>query len=155
MILSFPSENNTECVTFAPEIANLTLIMHISEKQRALAKNLGTGMPIKHAMIEAGYSEHTANNGMAKVSGRALRLLAKEGHKLIDVGKSLSLKDQEHLVIGRLAVNVARGKDAGAQSAKILGSRRELNLFQADQVSGVIVVVPPSKAAKDLLDSDE
>lgn len=129
--------------------------MHVTNRNRKLAENLAKDMPIKQAMMDAGYSEYTSSSGMKNVPCRVLKLLAKEGHKLIDVGKSLSLKDQEHLVIGRLAVNVARGKDAGAQSAKILGSRRELNLFQADQVSGVIVVVPPSKAAKDLLDSEE
>lgn len=129
--------------------------MHVTERQRLAANNLAAGMPIRTAMISAGYSEHTANNGMDGVPHRVLKLLAKDGHKLINVGKSLSLKDQEHLVIGRLAVNVARGKDAGAQSAKILGSRKELAMFQQDAVSNVIVVVPPAGAARELLDGDE
>lgn len=60
------------------------------------------------------------------------------------------------MVIGRLAVNTARGKDAGAMSAKILGSRRELNMFTPENQVGVFVVNPPqSPNLGKLIESDE
>lgn len=119
--------------------------MRASERQQRAAENLASGMPIKHAMMQAGYSEATANNGMDGVPARVLKLLAKNGGKLLEVGKLLTLKDQQDLVIGRLAINTARGLDGGTASAKVLGSRKELALFTAEIQVGVQIINAPKE----------
>jgi hypothetical protein len=47
------------------------------------------------------------------------------------------------LVHGRLIRNVTQGTDKGAQSAKILGGSRDLNMWTPDMQMGVIVLNVP------------
>jgi hypothetical protein len=49
------------------------------------------------------------------------------------------------LALGRLAENAIKGKDGGAQSAKILGSHREFNAWTPDNQMGVILLNCPKE----------
>jgi hypothetical protein len=69
-------------------------------------------MTLKRALTEAGYSKNCAKKGWADVPNGAVRLLAKKGIRLRELGK-IDVECQREIVRGRLAYNVIRGKDAG------------------------------------------
>jgi hypothetical protein len=118
--------------------------MVVTSRHKKLAEELGTmeesGQTIKGAMMASGYSEPMASRGWTGVPKSVFALLAKRGTKLTRLGAELSLDDCKHLVLGRLAENCVKGKDGGVMSAKVLGSRRELNLWTPDSQVGVIVL---------------
>lgn len=100
---------------------------------------------LQGALISAGYSPSTAKMGWTGVPKVAMSLLTKRGAKLTRFGAELSLDDCKNLVLGRLAENCVKGKDGGVMSAKVLGSRRELNLWTPDSQVGVIVLSQGSR----------
>jgi len=53
---------------------------------------------------------------------------------------------RKYLVRGRLLENTIAGKDGGAMSAKILGSDRELAMWEPELNQGVIVLQAPREA---------
>ena len=85
--------------------------MHIDERQRKLAENLmhieEPGQTLKKAIMDAGYSERTANNGWEGVSNRVVKLLAKKGIRLRELGK-IDAQTQEEIVRGRLVYNTLK-----------------------------------------------
>lgn len=109
----------------------------LAEELSKLETGEGT---IKGAMMASGYTESMSSRGWTGVPQSVFALLAKRGTKLTRLGKELSLDDCKHLVLGRLAENCVKGKDGGVMSAKVLGSRKELNLWVADSQVGVIVL---------------
>lgn len=111
------------------------------EQKQALADMLGKGIPVSRALVESGYTTPTqAKKAMAKVPADVLRLIPRKLRHLIEKGKSATLDEQQNAVIGRLLTNIESGKDGGAQSAKILGSRRGIDMFVPDSASGAIVL---------------
>jgi hypothetical protein len=120
------------------------------EQHECLAKLLpavqNKAMTIKAAMLQAGYSEAQAAKGWSKVPQASLKLLPEKMQRLIKLGRTTPAQDMRALVHGRLIDNVTTGKDAGAQSAKILGSSRDLNMWTPDMQMGVIVLNTPQRA---------
>lgn len=120
--------------------------MRPTERQEKLAEGLTRldqpGVTLKRCMMEAGYSERTANNGWEGVPNRVVRLLAKKGMRLKELG-SIDAETQEKLVRGRLVYNTLKGSDKGVMSAKALGSDRRVNMFVPDSQTGVIVLQMP------------
>jgi hypothetical protein len=112
-------------------------------QHQKLADLLGKGVPVTKAMVQAGWSEAQAAKGYAKVPEAVLKLMPKRARTLIALGKTTEPDDMRALVHGRLIENVTKGTDKAAQSAKILGSSRELNMWQPDTQSGVIVLTVP------------
>ena len=124
---------------------------------KKLANLLGQNMPVSEAMVKAGWSEASAAKGWKKVPQGVIKMLPKNTQRLINLGKTTPADDMRALVHGRLIDNVTRGSDKGAQSAKILGSSRDLNLWTPDQLSGVIILQAPQWAIdhkKELLADD-
>jgi len=113
------------------------------EQYQKLANLLGEGVPISKAMVEAGWSEATARRGVAGLPDGVMKMLPAKQRELIALGKSMTADDVRHLVSGRLAENVTKGKDGGSMSAKTLGSRRDLNMWTPDSQTGVIVLQCP------------
>jgi hypothetical protein len=109
---------------------------------------------------QAGWSELQSKKGYAAVPADVLAMLPKKTKALMDKGRALKGdKDaMENLILGRLGENIANGKDAGTQSAKVLGSHRDLNMWTPDQLAGVIILETPKniaeKAAK-MLEAEE
>jgi hypothetical protein len=68
------------------------------------------------------------------------------------LGRETGKDDRKHLIRGRLSENVTQGKDKGALSAKILGSDSELNLWQPEMMTGVIVLQQPSSVSDKMLE---
>ena len=117
------------------------------------------GTKVSEALIAAGYSKTQANKGWESVPKSVIKLLPKKTRMLMDRGKALAAekRDMEHLIIGRLADNVTAGKDGGSLSAKILGSHRDLNLWQPEGLAGVIVLNAPKSLLenKHILDLED
>ena len=115
------------------------------EQRRKLANLLGKGMPVGKAMVRAGWSEAQAAKGWKKVPAAVVTALSlpKSAKNLIALGKGTQAEDMRAMVHGRLIRNIASGTDKGAQSAKILGSSRDLNMWTPEQAMGLIILATP------------
>jgi hypothetical protein len=113
---------------------------------KKLANLLGQNMPVSEAMVKAGWSEQQAAKGWKKVPQGVVRMLPKSAQRLINLGKTTPADDMRALVHGRLIDNVTKGSDKAAQSAKILGTSRDLNMWTPDTQMGVIVLTAPQWA---------
>jgi hypothetical protein len=114
--------------------------MKTPEQYAKLAELLTANTPVCEALALAGWSKTQALKGWKKVPPVVMAMLPKPMQKLIDLGKKTSPDDRRNLVLGRLVENVTSGTDKGAMSAKILGSDRELNMWQPDQLAGVVIL---------------
>jgi hypothetical protein len=115
------------------------------EQRRQLMDRIEQGVPegICKALKDAGYPDSMARQGWNAVPQKVMAMLSAKGRKLMELGRNLTPESQEHLVRGRLAHNTMIGKDAGAMSAKILGSDRRVNMFVPDSHAGLIVLNAP------------
>ena len=110
---------------------------------KKFARGIGRGLSIRRAMLEAGYSPSTANRGKAALSKPMVEALAAERTKLEALGRRISPERQQNLVRGRLVLNVMRGKDAGTQSARLLGADKRVSMWQPDSQVGMVILSPP------------
>jgi hypothetical protein len=113
------------------------------EQYKKLANLLGDGVPVNKAMVQAGWSETQAAKGWQKVPKGVIKMLPKSAQRLIQLGKTTTPDDMRALVHGRLVDNVTKGTDKAAQSAKILGTSRDLNMWTPDLQMGVIILQTP------------
>src|SRR5712672_595258 len=125
-----------------------------------LAKLLEAGTPVCSALEQAGWSPTQAAKGISKVPLAGYGLLSKKAQRLIKLGKETGKEDRKHLVRGRLIENITNGSDKGALSAKILGSDSELNMWNPELHSGLIVLqmpqsLTPEKLAEALIPPEE
>jgi hypothetical protein len=109
------------------------------EQYRKLARSLAQGTPVGRALLEAGYSHRQSLQGYEAVPAAVLSQLPSKAKKLVALGKT-DKETRKHLVRGRLIANTVRGKDGGAMSAKILGSDKELGMWQPDSQQGLVVI---------------
>lgn len=123
--------------------------MHINQRQRQAAENLNAGMPIKEALMRAGYSETTAQGGTVAITRPILRAMGKNAKKFMELGR-ISAEEQELIVRGGLVFNALRREDKGVMSMKTLGSDKRISLFQPDVQVGVVIVNPPKDLAVNL-----
>jgi hypothetical protein len=107
-------------------------------------------MTLRRAFTEAGYSQNVANQGWSAVPNKVVRLLAKKGIRLLELGK-ITPEQQENLVRGRLVYNTLKGSDKGVMSAKALGSDRRVNMFVPDTATGLIVLQMPQSLTPEKL----
>lgn len=118
----------------------------VKPDQGVLADNLRRidepGMTLRKAFTDAGYSQYTADGGWQNVPNKVVKLLAKKGIRLKELGK-IDAETQEQIVRGRLVYNTIKGSDKGVLSAKALGSDRRVNMFTADTQVGIIVLQTP------------
>jgi len=135
--------------------------MHFDQRHQKAADAIAAMNPgdsLKKALTDAGYSESTAAGGWDAVPNRVVKLLAKKGLRLKELGK-IDPETQEQLVRGRLVYNVIKGSDKGVLSAKALGSDKRINMFAPDIQAGIIVISVPNTVienkAKLLEDSDQ
>lgn len=136
--------------------------MHFDQKHYKLAEGLSnmenSGESLKKVLMDAGYSENTANRGWSSVSNRAIKLLSRKGLRLKALGE-IDAETQEKIVRGRLVYNTIKGSDKGILSAKALGSDRRINMFVAESQAGIVVISVPNQVmeqkAKLLADDPE
>lgn len=108
-----------------------------------MAEKIDKGVSPREVLLDAGYSPVQAAKGFAAIPDGVKKLLTAKAKRLIAIGASIDPLMQEKLVRGRLVENVTRGKDGGAQSAKILGSDRRVNMFTPDMQTGVVFLGDP------------
>jgi hypothetical protein len=132
------------------------------KQKKKLAKLLSEGAPVGEALRQAGWSELQSKKGYATVPNDVLALLPKKTKALMDKGRALKADKSamENLILGRLGENIARGRDAGTQSAKVLGTHRDLNMWPPDQLAGVIILETPQRlrdpeVLKKMLETEE
>lgn len=111
--------------------------------QRAkLAQLLSNDVPVSKALVAAGWSPTQAAKGWEAVPDAVLVKLPKKAQKLIALGKA-DKDTRMNLVRGRLVSNTITGKDGGAMSAKILGSDKELSMWESESQTGIVVLTAP------------
>lgn len=104
---------------------------------------------VKEALVALGVSEKQASKGWAIVKARsalrsALAVAREERLKGFVAADSTPGVDQEMAMINaRLRSNILNGEDKGVQSAKLLGSRKDLNMWTADSLTGVFLIEVP------------
>ena len=118
-------------------------IKHATERQRKAAENLKSGMPILHALVEAGYSDATARLGTVGIPRVVMALMNQEKSNFVELGRALDPGTQENLVRGMLAYNVIKREDKGVNSAYRLGQDRRVNMFVPENQTGIIVLESP------------
>lgn len=133
-----------------------------AQQHQEFARAYANGVPLKRALIAAGYSPKQARKGMAIVSrSKGLREAVAEQAKLLrELGRDITAQDQENLVRGRLVLNTIRGADQGVASAKALGSDKRISMWQPEIQQGIIVLNMPAalqdpEVRKRLLESEE
>jgi len=112
------------------------------QQHKKLARLLAQDVPVTKALIEAGWSPAQALKGWETVPDVVLVKLPAKAKKLIALGKT-DKDTRRNLVRGRLVSNTISGKDGGAMSAKILGSDKELSMWEAESQTGVVVLTAP------------
>jgi hypothetical protein len=127
-------------------------------QQRAkLAQLLANDTPVGAALIAAGWSPTQALKGWDAVPDAVFTKLPKKAQRLVALGKT-DKDTRRNLVRGRLVSNTISGKDGGAMSAKILGSDKELAMWEPESQTGIVVLSAPQYAIdhkEELLKSEE
>ncbi|TAM82046.1 MAG: hypothetical protein EPN47_10230 [Acidobacteria bacterium] len=97
------------------------------------------------ALAGAGYSPKQAKKGFIatlKSSGPLREAMKDELHRWNKVAEILpSPEVRANLVRVRLVMNLLTGKDAGVQSAKLLGQDREVAMWESEQPAGIAISV--------------
>jgi hypothetical protein len=123
-----------------------------TSQQRRAARLLADGVPIRKALVAAGYSDAQARKGRAAIRSRAglCKALEEESRRWTPEARTA-------LSRGRLILNVIQGTDHGVRSAKLLGQERDLALWRPEVQQGIVVVCPPRgmPSPEDLLRLDE
>jgi hypothetical protein len=112
------------------------------EQHKKLARLLSNDTPVTKALVAAGWSPAQAAKGWEAVPDVVLVKLPAKAKKLIALGKT-DKDTRRNLVRGRLVSNTISGRDGGSMSAKILGSDKELSMWEAESQTGVVVLSAP------------
>src|ERR1700722_13752461 len=118
----------------------------VTERHRRVARGiLVEGKPIRTAMLEAGYSQASANQGLARIK-RSKPLAAAYAQEVERLKNSpvppATVRAQ--IVRAKLLENVANNCDNAVQSLKLLGQDKELSLWQPEVQQGIIVLNLPA-----------
>jgi hypothetical protein len=117
----------------------------VTERHRQVARKiLVEGKPIRTALLEAGYSQPSANQGMARIR-RSIPLAAAYAQE-IERLKNLPVPTAEvraQIVRAKLLEKLRNNRDNAVQSLKLLGLDREVSLWQPESALGLIVVQLP------------
>jgi hypothetical protein len=117
-----------------------------AQQHREFARAYVDGAPLTKALVLAGYSPKQAKKGMVIVNrSKGLRqAIAEHGKLLAELGRSLTVQQQENLVRGRLVLNTIRGTDKGALSAKALGSEKRVSMWQSVTQRDLVILNSPT-----------
>ncbi|HWR14946.1 MAG TPA: hypothetical protein VN577_08960 [Terriglobales bacterium] len=105
-------------------------------------------IPLKTALVELGISELQSRKGWALVSQRgslsgALAAAKDQEAKKLLNAPNLTQQQEQEIINKRLHQNIIDGQDRAVQSAKLLGSRRDLCMWQPDGPNGVVIIEAP------------
>lgn len=113
------------------------------DHRKAARDYLCVGKTQFSALTGAGYSPKQARKGLIatlKSSGPMRQALKDELNRWNKIAEILpSPHERANLVRVRLLMNVLTGKDAGVQSAKLLGQDKEVAMWEPDQPAGIAI----------------
>jgi hypothetical protein len=109
-----------------------------------VAEVLNAGASLKDALLAGGYTDTMASRGMATVNQSAplIRVLTETG-QYAGLSAQLNPERIKDFVTGHLVENIADGKDKAPQSLKMLGSIKGVDMFQAEQIIGGMILNVP------------
>jgi hypothetical protein len=116
------------------------------QQHAKLASLLAQDVPVGEALRTAGWSDRQSAKGWEAVPDAVFTKLPKKMQRLVSLGKNTDKDTRKHIIRGRLLDNAIQGRDGGAQSAKILGSETDLNMWQPEINQGIIVLNAPQWA---------
>lgn len=120
------------------------------EQMAACAKAIANGETYYKAMMDNGWTETQAKKGRKALPLGVLSELKKHGKVLVQLGKAFTNEEKKYLIEGRLISNISDGSDGGSSSAKILGSSKDLNMWQNEQQNNMIVIAPVAGMENDI-----
>lgn len=95
---------------------------------------------LRDAMLAAGYTEWQAKRGIGAVPAALLPIVGERAQKLAILGKLFSPDQRAAMIRGGLVQNIMDRSDKGVRSLELAGKDREINMFVAEQLTGIIVV---------------
>ncbi len=128
----------------------------VTDRHRKVARSLRRGATDREALLEAGYSEASANKGITNMQRevpalaqaihdesmkQARELIAQQGHKL----NKAELEQLVEAVLIRNSVNGEGELKGSSYAAKLLGSLSRVNLFEPDISVGVLAMEVPAE----------
>ena len=139
----------------------------VTEKHRKVARGLRRGLSGRQALLEAGYSESSAQKGVTDMQKhtpalaqaiheesmkQARELISQQGHKL----NKAELEQLVEAVLVRNSMNGEGDKKGSSYAAKLLGSLSRVNLFEPDvSVNPLFMSVPPEWRERYSLESKQ
>jgi hypothetical protein len=120
--------------------------VHITERDRLVAKDLMEGKTIMEALVGNGYSEKVARKGQAALTNPIKAALLEHGTKYEWMGSRLLENPRliENNVVGFLYESMLKRTNKGVTAAKLLGSHRTVDMFASDAQQNVLVIASPS-----------
>jgi hypothetical protein len=97
---------------------------------------------LRDAMREAGYSEGSCSQGLARVPKALIPLVTARAEKLMLIGRSLNPEQRAEMIRGGLALNMMDRTDKGVRSMELAGKDKEVAMWTQDSMTGIIVVEP-------------
>ena len=126
----------------------------VTDKHRKVASALRRGATDREALLEAGYSEASANKGITSMQRevpalaeaiheesmkQARELIAKQDHSL----SKIELEQLVEAVLIRNSIDGEGDRKGSSYAAKLLGSLSRVNLFEPDvSVNPIFMTVP-------------
>lgn len=104
-------------------------------RHQQVAASLKKGVPIRSAMLEAGYSNSLANMGRKGLPKGVINQLASDGERFRSLGRQFRPEDRADIVRGKLVENVLLGKDSATKSLELLGKDTAVGIFKSDSSS--------------------
>jgi hypothetical protein len=134
----------------------------VTERHRKVAHGiLVEGKPIRTALLDAGYSRASANQGLARIR-RSVPLATAYAQEVERLRNSPvpPAEARAQIVRAKLLENVANNCDNAVQSLKLLGQDRELSMWQPEVQQGIVVLNMPAalqdpETRKRMLESQE
>lgn len=118
--------------------AATTVIDPQVQQHQKVADGIKQGLPISHAMKQAGYSQARASRGHKGLPKGVINQLARDGERFRSLGRQFRPEDRADIVRGKLVENVLLGKDSATKSLELLGKDTAVGIFKSD--SNVVAV---------------
>jgi hypothetical protein len=106
-----------------------------AQRHQQVADALRKGKPIRHAMLEAGYSHGKASLGRKGLPKGVINQLASGAERFRSIGRQFSSEARADIVRGLLVENVVLGKDRATKSAELLGKDIAVGIFKSDSTA--------------------
>jgi hypothetical protein len=124
----------------------------ITDQYKAIAADLlkayNGEMSVFDALVKNGIAEGQARKGWTTVKDRKGLWTAFQSALTSEQASQAALPEPSpeldvRLINHRLRSNIKEGKDKAVLSAKLLGSRKDLNMWQPESMTGIVILEAP------------